>query len=314
MSLTVLTYQPTDIVMVLTIRYRHRPNARGMIRHTRFRNSTPMFTQVSDFKDECTAFADLVDRALVACGSVLFSQPTQFKHWTLNDILGHLHVWNWAADASLQDPERFDEFFALVAAAAQRGQMRQFERQWLKDLEGQTLLTEWRDFIPAMCERFAQADPNARVKWAGPDMSVRSSITARLMETWAHAQAVYDVLGVVRQDQDRIKNVAVLGVNTYGWTFKNRGLAPPQPAPFVALQSPSGANWEFNSPNKQDYIRGNATEFCQVVTQVRNVHDTSLVVHGANATRWMEIAQCFAGAPETPPAPGARCIASTSLL
>ena len=36
-------------------------------------------------------------------------------------------------------------------------------------------------------------------------MSARSSISARLMETWAHGQEVYDHLGVVRVDADRIK-------------------------------------------------------------------------------------------------------------
>jgi uncharacterized protein (TIGR03084 family) len=66
-----------------------------------------------------------------------------------------------------------------------------------------------------MAARFAAADPFARVPWVGPDMSVRSAITARLMETWAHGQAAYDLLGVVRRNTDRIRNIAVLGVNTY---------------------------------------------------------------------------------------------------
>jgi hypothetical protein len=42
------------------------------------------------------------------------------------------------------------------------------------------------------------------------------------------------------------------------------------------------------------------------VTQVRNIADTGLTVTGAVATDWMSKAQCFAGAPETPPAPGTR--------
>jgi len=36
-----------------------------------------------------------------------------------------------------------------------------------------------------------------RVKWIGVDMSARSCLTARLMETWAHGQEIYDILGVV---------------------------------------------------------------------------------------------------------------------
>ena len=53
-------------------------------------------------------------------------------------------------------------------------------------------------------------------------------------------------------------------------------------------------------------VEGRAVEFCQVVTQTRNVADTTLRVVGEPARRWMAIAQCFAGPPENPPAPGAR--------
>lgn len=157
-----------------------------------------------------------------------------------------------------------------------------------------------------MAERFAVADPKQRVKWVGPDMSVRSSITARLMETWAHGQAVYDVFGKVRSDTDRIKNIAVIGVNTFGWTFTNRGLAVPADPPHVRLVAPSGAVWEWNPPDQGNMIEGSAVEFCQVVTQVRNIADTTLRVVGETAASWMSIAQCFAGPPEEPPAPGSR--------
>lgn len=78
-------------------------------------------------------------------------------------------------------------------------------------------------------------------------MSARSSITARLMESWAHAQAIFDVLGVERENGDGIKNICVLGLNTYGWTFKNRRLDAPQPVPQLRLTAPSGEVWVFGS-------------------------------------------------------------------
>ena len=137
-------------------------------------------------------------------------------------------------------------------------------------------------------------------------MSARSSITARLMETWAHGQAVYDMLGVERVNADRIRNIAVLGINTFGWTFATHKQPLPAIAPHVRLTAPSGAIWTWNEPSETDLIEGSATEFCQVVTQVRNIADTRLKVVGEAATRWMAIAQCFAGPPETPPAPGTR--------
>ena len=47
-------------------------------------------------------------------------------------------------------------------------------------------------------------------------------------------------------------------------------------------------------------------DFAAVVTQTRARKDTALSVEGDIARTWMENAQCFAGPPETPPAPGSR--------
>ena len=43
-----------------------------------------------------------------------------------------------------------------------------------------------------------------------------------------------------------------------------------------------------------------------MVTQTRSVADTALRLEGPVAKQWMAIAQCFAGPPHDPPAPGTR--------
>jgi uncharacterized protein (TIGR03084 family) len=113
-------------------------------------------------------------------------------------------------------------------------------------------------------------------------------------------------LGQVRRNGDRIRNIVVLGNNTYGWTFKVRSEDPPAPRPHLRLTAPSGEIWTYNDPGETELIEGLAEEFCQVVTQTRNIADTSLRVIGPNAANWMSKAQCFAGAAETPPPAGAR--------
>jgi uncharacterized protein (TIGR03084 family) len=261
-----------------------------------------MIQQAIDFRDESEELHALLE----PLKDEDFEQATQFKNWKINDVLTHLHMWNWAANLTLTDSAGFQEFLQQVAEFVAKGSIRDFENQWIKGLKGRALLNEWHTFALAMSDRYASADPKARVKWAGPDMSVRSKISARLMETWAHGQEVYDLLGVERVDKDRIKNIALLGVNTFGWTFMCRGLDVPQPVPYVKLTGPSGDTWEWNEPSDENRVEGNASEFCQVVAQVRNIADTSLEVTGEVATRWMSMAQCFAGPPEEPPAPGTR--------
>jgi uncharacterized protein (TIGR03084 family) len=119
---------------------------------------------------------------------------------------------------------------------------------------GRPLLSVWWDQVQKTAEVFAEADPKARLKWAGPSMSARSSITARLMETWAHGQEIYDVLGAERVDADRIKNIAVLGINTYGWTYLVREEEPIGPMPYVKLTAPSGEIWSFGEEDDANWI------------------------------------------------------------
>ena len=259
--------------------------------------------QAVDFREESYALFELLDPLPDAD----FARATGFKGWTLNNILQHLHFFNVMAEYSLTDPDRFQlEYDDMRNRRQAGGTMIGVTDELLNGLHGRALLRTWHDYFHVLAEHFDGIDPRHRVKWAGPDMSARSSITARLMETWAHGQAAWDLLGVERVNTDRIKNVAVIGVNTFAWTFKNRGMEPPGPPPYLRLTAPSGEIWEWHEPSEADAITGAAEQFCQVVTQTRNIADTSLLVHGDTAGRWMELAQCFAGPPEDPPAPGTR--------
>ncbi|MEL6258054.1 MAG: TIGR03084 family protein, partial [Pseudomonadota bacterium] len=78
--------------------------------------------------------------------------------------------------------------------------------------------------------------------------------------------------------------------------------------PYLKLIAPSGELWNFGEPSDASLIEGLAEEFCQVVTQTRNIADTALQLTGEVATDWMSKAQCFAGPPEPPPKPGARVV------
>ena len=262
-----------------------------------------MLQQAFDFRDESDALFALLE----TLNDADWADETQFKKWTPKAIVAHLHMGNYAADLSLQGGEAFAAF---VSSLAKPGDKERHQadpiRAGSRASENRDRLIKWRDFYREMTDRFAVAEPKRRVKWFGPDMSVLSSISARLMETWAHGQAAYDFCGRIRADTDRIKNIAIIGINTFGWTFANRGMEPPGVRPNVRLSAPSGAIWEWPQANSDDLIEGAAVEFCQVAAQTRNIADTSLKVSGPTANAWMAIAQCFAGPPENPPPPGTR--------
>lgn len=258
--------------------------------------------QAEDFLAECDALDALIGPLREAC----YETPTAFKGWTINNILRHLHLWNLGASLSVEDPDAFLALAGSMKSYLVAGTLTNFERNYLNSLSGLALRSEWQRAYRGLAETFSGIDPGRRVQWVGPSMSARSSVTARLMETWAHGQAIYDELGVVRKNTDRIKNIVTLGINTYEWSFRIRDVEPPKPRPFVRLIAPSGAEWSFGEDDIEERIQGPAEAFCQVVTQTRNIADVDLLVCGRNATAWMATAQCFAGGPEEPPRPGSR--------
>ena len=262
-----------------------------------------MLTQALDYLDECTVLDDLLRET----DGSLWEQPTQFKGWTFNDVVGHLYLFDDAAKLTLEDPEAFAGFIEEKRRLIADGRsLQEYTRAWHGERRGHELLSRWRESFREVSRVYAAADPRRRVAWAGPAMSVRSCISARQMETWAHGQALFDALGRARVEHDRIKNIVIMGINTFAWTFTNRGLDVPGAKPAVRLTAPSGAIWEWNEHCADSRVEGTAVDFCRVVTQTRHVSDTDLRVTGETATQWMAQAQCFAGPPEPPPAPGTR--------
>lgn len=261
--------------------------------------------EAEDFRAE----ARTLHAALAPLSAADLGAPTLFKGWTLSDVVGHLHLFDVAARLSLTDKAAFEAFAAPIRAEIAAGSgLIAVQNRWLAErgLAGAPLRDAWAGEAERLADAYAAADPKARVKWFGPEMSARSSVTARQMETWAHGQEVFDALGLEREEADRVRNICHLGVSTYGWTFANRGETPPEPTPFVRLTGPSGAVWDWGEPNDAERVEGSAVGFAQVVAQTRNVSDVDIRATGPNAVRWMEIAQCFAGAPNDPPPPGYR--------
>jgi uncharacterized protein (TIGR03084 family) len=259
--------------------------------------------QADDFLEESRQLLNLMkDRT-----ETDFQIKTQFKGWTINDVIGHLHIFNFAVNLSLKSSNEFQNFFTPISTNLKKGaSLVETQRPWLKGLSGYDLLDAWWKEVQTVAKNFKNANPKSRLRWAGPDMSARSSITARQMETWAHSQEVFDILGKKRVENDRIKNIVHLGISTFGWTFKNRNLVIPADTPFVQLESPSGKIWEWNEPSAVSKVKGLAVDFSSIVTQTRNVLDTQMKASGPIAKDWLSFAQCFAGQPEDPPKLGTR--------
>ena len=241
-----------------------------------------------------------VTRALVAdLDEPGWRTPTPAAGWDIADQIGHLAYFDEAAIRSAVQP---DEFRAELAAAQAGGLDADAIAARYRDRTGAELLA-WFDTARAeLLETFAKLDPRQRLPWFGPPMSAASSLTARLMETWAHTQDIADALGVTREPTGRLRHVAHIGVGARAYSYAVRGQTIPETPVRVELTAPDGAQWTWGPDDADDRVTGTALDFCLLVTQRRHRDDLGLTIDGPAATQWMAIAQAFAG----PPGPGRR--------
>jgi uncharacterized protein (TIGR03084 family) len=159
------------------------------------------------------------------------------------------------------------------------------------------LLDRWRRTRTELRDVLAAYPQGEKMPWFGPPMSATSMATARLMETWAHSLDVHEGLGAPVEDTDRIRHIAHLGVRTRNYAFSVHGLDAPADEFRIDLVSPSGDVWTWGPEDATQTLTGTAGDFCRLVTQRVHRADTDLVATGADAGRWLDIAQAFAGQP-----------------
>lgn len=221
--------------------------------------------------------------------------PTPAAGWSINDQVSHLAFFDDATRLALTDPIAFrvqaDQLisggmdFPDRVAAQYRTLAPEQQLEWFITAREQLLAS------------FEGDDPKRRLPWFGPDMSVASSATARLMETWAHGQDVYDAIGTPHPYSPGLRSIAHLGVATFAFAHNLNGLAVPDEPIRVTLRSPDGDEWTWGQEDSPNQVHGAAEDFVLTVTQRRHWTETELTAEGPVTQGWLDIAQAFAGAP-----------------
>ncbi|MCV7290803.1 TIGR03084 family protein [Mycolicibacterium wolinskyi] len=159
------------------------------------------------------------------------------------------------------------------------------------------LLADWRETRRRLHDELLGVADGRKLPWFGPPMSAASMATARMMETWAHGLDVADALGVRRPATARLRSIAHIGVRTRDFAFTVNGLTPPAEPFRVELRAPDGSMWAWGPEDAAQRVTGAAEDFCMLVTQRRAPSELDVTADGADAAKWLTIAQAFAGPP-----------------
>ena len=252
---------------------------------------------LDDVLDDLTAEGDQLESWVTPLSDEQWRTPTPAAGWDVATTIAHLAWtdevvvvaatdptgWEQLILEAMGDPEGFVDATAAAAATAPAAD----------------LLDRWRTARRRLPEVLRAHPEGEKVPWFGPPMSPASMATARFMETWAHGLDVADALGVTAEPTDRIRHVAHLGVRTRDFAYATHSLEPPAEAFRVELRAPSGEIWTWGPDDAVQSVTGPAYDFCLLVAHRRHRDDLDLVATGADADRWLDIAQAFAGPPGT---------------
>jgi uncharacterized protein (TIGR03084 family) len=248
------------------------------------------------------AESDELDAMVAGLADADWARPTPAPGWTVAHQVAHL-AWSDVRTLLAATDEAAFLAEARQAAADPAGLVDTGAGQGAAQPRAD-LLARWRTGRAAVQTVLASVPAHAKLPWYGPPMGPASMATARLMETWAHAQDVADALGVARKPTARLRHVAHLGVRTRDFAYGVHGMAPPAEPFRVELGAPDGSTWTWGPAAAAQRVTGPALDFCLRVTQRRHREDLALVAVGADADRWLDIAQTFAGPPGTGRAAG----------
>jgi uncharacterized protein (TIGR03084 family) len=244
------------------------------------------------------AESDALDTLVADLPADAWTTMTPSPGWTVAHQIAHLLWTDRVALISVTDEPAFADL--LGEAAKNPAGFVDDGAEELAIVPPDQLLADWRETRSRLHTALLGVTDGRKLPWFGPPMSASSMATARLMETWAHGLDVADALGARLPATARLRSIAHIGVRTRDFAFAINGVPAPSEPFRVELRAPDGDTWEWGPEDAAQRVTGSAEDFCLLVTQRRPPSELAVAAEGADAEKWLTIAQAFAG----PPGPG----------
>jgi len=259
-------------------------------------------TELTDVVSDLIAEGDDVDHLVAGLDAAQWTLPTPAPGWTIAHQVAHLAAIFRMAATAAADPAAFKALTSRLSEDFDEN-VRTALAVYLAE-PPVVLLARWRTERAAATKALAAVPPSQVVPWLVRPLPPAVLASAGMMELFGHGQDIADALGVRRERTDRIRHLAAFAVRTWDFGYLARGLTPPDTDFRFELTAPSGGLWEFGPAAAAQKVTGPAVDFCLLATRRRHRDDLALVASGAEADRWLDIAQAYRGPAGQGRAPG----------
>ncbi|HET9139509.1 TIGR03084 family metal-binding protein [Actinophytocola sp.] len=249
-----------------------------------------------------TADGDEVDQLVAWLDEGQWALATPAEGWTIAHQIAHLAATFKLAGLAAADPQAFGALVSQLSPDFDAN-VRMAMAEFVAD-PPEVLLGRWRQEKATAIKALAAVPDTEVVPWLVRPLPPAVLACAGMMELFGHGQDIADALGVRRTPTDRIRYLVGFAVQVWDFGYLARGIETPDVALRFELTAPSGQVWEFGPAESTERITGPAHDFCLLTTRRRHRDDLALTASGAEADRWLDIAQAYRGPAGPGRAPG----------
>ncbi|TDP97765.1 TIGR03084 family metal-binding protein [Labedaea rhizosphaerae] len=253
--------------------------------------------------DDLQAERAELDAAVSGVDADQWHRPTAARGLRVVDQIAHLNWTDELVIRAIRAPDRFAEEVDGVLAAPHATESINAGSAFVNagTVQRSTwprsrLLATWRRSADELSAILRALPRGTRIPWFAPrPLSAAAMAAARVMETWAHGQDVFDALERPRRPTRRLVHIVRLGVRSRDFAYQLRGMEPPCAEFRIELRAPDGELWTWGPADAPDRVTGLALDFALVVTQRLHRDDADLTTEGCAPEQWLGIAQAYAG-------------------
>ncbi len=249
-------------------------------------------SDLSQVFDDLAAEGDAIDALIADLAPEQWNLPTPAPGWTVANQVAHLAFIFHLAGAAAGDTEEF----AAIVERASKGFDAAVNAAIDEYMDApKELLARWRSERAATVKALSALPPDQIVPWLVRPIPAFVLACAGIMELFGHGQDIADALGVRREYTDRIQHLVGFAILVWDFGYESNGLTPPDAQFRFELTAPSGEVWAFGPEDAEQKVSGPAADFCLLVTRRRHRDDLAVVAEGADADKWLDIAQAYRG-------------------
>jgi enediyne biosynthesis protein E11 len=254
---------------------------------------TEKVTDSQDVFADLTAESEEIDKMVAGLDASGWDTPTPAPGWTIAHQVAHLAFVFSLAGMAASDPVSFKSL-AEQAGKDFNGAVNAAISLYLPS-SPEVLFSRWQSERTEAIKALAAVPAGEVVPWLVRPLPPTILACAGLMEAFAHGQDIADALRIRREPGDWLRHLVGFAVLTWDFGYQARGLTPPDTEFRFEITSPSGEQWAYGPQDAEQRISGPAHDFCLLVTRRRHRADLAVTATGADADRWLDIAQAYRG-------------------